>query len=83
MLAIIFWSSIRKDCIEVQETKERESRGLAFTSFTKRAVTAKKCTKKRDARAKLLFANLNQLFFLPFLLTSPSSLLKLTYQAVA
>ena len=36
MLAIIFWSSILKDCIQVQETKERESRGLAFTSFTKR-----------------------------------------------
>ena len=27
---------------------------------------AKKCTKKRDARAKLLFVNLNLLLFLPF-----------------
>ena len=45
--------------------KEKESRCLVFTSSTKReikafshrsrAVTAKKCTKKRDARAKLLF----------------------------
>ena len=38
---------------------------------------AKKCTKKRDARAKLLFCYLNLLvFFLPFSLLSPSSLLK-------
>ena len=34
--------------------------------------TAKKCTKRHDARANLFFANL-----LPFLLTSTSSLLKL------
>ena len=32
---------------------------------------------KRDARAKLLFCNLNLLAFLPFSLPSPSSLLKL------
>ena len=43
-----------------------------------RAVTAKKCTIKRDARADCCcFANLNLLLFLPFSLTSPSSLLKL------
>ena len=46
------------------------------------AATVKKCTKKRDARAKLLFCLLNlQLyctaFFFPFLLTLPLSLLKL------
>ena len=39
--------------------KEKESRCLVFTFSTfsrrSRAVTAKKCTKKRDSRAKLLF----------------------------
>ena len=46
--------------------KRKESRCLVFTSSTKReiwhfhhphsrAVTTKKCTKKRNARAKLLF----------------------------
>ena len=38
-----------------------------------RAVTAKKCTKKRDARAKLLFWLLNLLLFLTILLPSPTS----------
>ena len=41
-----------------------------------RGVTAKKCTKKRDARAKLLFCQSKLIAFLPFSLTSPSSLLK-------
>ena len=40
-------------------------------------MTAKKCTKKRDARAKLLFCVINILLFLTFSLPSPSSLLKL------
>ena len=40
-------------------------------------MTAKKCTKKRDARAKLLFCQFKPIAFLPFSLTSPSSLLKL------
>ena len=40
-----------------------------------RAVTAKKCTKKRDARAKLFWL-LNLLLFLTFSLSSPSSDLK-------
>ena len=64
--------------------KEKESCCLVFPSSTgtqearrSRAETAKKCTKKRDARAELLIANLNILLFLPFSLTSPSSLLKL------
>ena len=39
-------------------------------------MTAKKCTKKRDARAKSLFCQSKPIAFLPFLLTSPSSLLK-------
>ena len=42
-------------------------------------MTAKKCTKKRDARAKLLFCESKPIDFLPFSLTSPSSLLKLPY----
>ena len=43
-----------------------------------RAVTAKKCTrKKRDARAELLFCRSKPIAFLPLSLTSPSSLLKL------
>ena len=42
-----------------------------------RAAKVKKCTKKHDARAKLLFCLLNLLRFFPFLLTSPLSLLKL------
>ena len=50
----------------------------SFTSFFySPATTAKKCTKKRDAGAKLLFCFLNFLLFLPFSLPSPSLLLKL------
>ena len=41
------------------------------------AENAKKCTKKRDARAELLFCQSKPFAFLPFSLTSPSSLLKL------
>ena len=40
-------------------------------------VTAKKCTKKRGARAELLFCQSKSIAVLPFSLTSPSSLLKL------
>ena len=38
-------------------------------------MTAKQCTKKRDASAKLLFCQSKPIAFLPFSLTSPSSLL--------
>ena len=56
-----------------------------FTFSTKReirhfhvvVVRGKKCTKKRDARAELLFCPSQPIAFLPFSLTSPSSLLKL------
>ena len=49
-----------------------------FTSFFySHATTAKKCTKKRDARAKLLFCYSKVIAFWPFSLPSPSSLLKL------
>ena len=54
----------------------RKAWNQAF-SRRSRAVTAKKCTKKRDARAELLFCLTNPLLFLPFSLPSPSSLLKL------
>ena len=39
-------------------------------------MTAKKCTKKPDARAKLLFCQSKRIVFSPFSLMSPSSLLK-------
>ena len=40
-------------------------------------MTAEKCTKKRDARAELLFGQSKPSLVLPFSLTSPSSLLEL------
>ena len=43
-----------------------------------RAVTAKKSTKKRDARAKFLLCQSDPIAFLPFLWPSLSSLLKLS-----
>ena len=45
-------------------------------TFCNRAVTGE-CTKKRDARAELLFFQSKLIAFLPFSLTSQSSLLKL------
>ena len=67
--------------------KEKESNCLVLTSSTKReiigilhrscAVTAKKCTKKCDGRAKLLFCQPKPIALMLFSLTSPSSLLKL------
>ena len=66
--------------------KKKENRFLGFTSFIKREIgkvlrrscemTAKKCTKTRDARAKLLFCQSKPIAFSPFSLMSPSSLLK-------
>ena len=53
-----------------------KTRNQAF-SRRSRAKTGKKCTKKRDARAKLLFCSLNQLFFFTFSLLSASVDLKL------
>ena len=54
----------------------RCKKGKEAFSGRSHAVTEKKCTKKRDARAKLLFWLLNLLLFLTFLLPSPSSDLK-------
>ena len=68
--------------------KQKESCCLLFPSSTKReirqfhvvvvrATTVEKCTKNRDARAKLLFWLSKPIAFLPFSLLSPSSLRKL------
>ena len=43
---------------------------------------AKKCAKKHDAHAKLLFYNINLLLFLPFLLLSPSFLPMLPFVVI-
>ena len=58
---------------------ELSSKNAKWGTFTRcsRATTAKKCTKKRDARAKLLFCQFKPIAFLLFSLPSPSSLLKL------
>ena len=54
----------------------KENKVVVFCSRRSRAVTAKKCTKKRDARAELLFCQSKAIAFLPFSLLLPSSLLK-------
>ena len=84
-LGNFFWSWILKDCIEVQKKKKKvvtlpvhvlhDVKMPNFT-FCNRAVTGE-CTKKRDARAELLFFQSKLIAFLPFSLTSQSSLLKL------
>ena len=66
--------------VEFETTLSNSAKSLLFTFFTKgwnyelsrrsRAVTAKKCTKKRKARTE-------KYFFLPFSLLSPSPLLNL------
>ena len=78
------WSWILKDCIEVREKKKKMFAGLVFTFSSKREIRhshvvvvqrrARKCTKKCDARAKLLFSLSNLFLFLPCSLPSPSSL---------
>ena len=75
-----FWSCILKDCIEVQGNKQKVVRHSL--SRCSHAATAKKCTKERDARAKLFFYFSKFLAFLPFSLPSPSSLLKLPIASV-
>ena len=59
----------------------RPRQNVKSSTFSRcgRATTAKKyvCTKKRDARAELLFSQFNPVDFLLFSLPSPSSLLKL------
>ena len=68
----IFLELIMKDCIEIEEKNKNVSRlcsrppqNVKLGTFTwySRVVTAKKCTRKRDARAKLLFCRSNLLLF--------------------
>ena len=86
-LGNFFWSWILKDCIEVQKKKKKvvalpvhvlhKTWNKAFSRHS-HAVTGE-CTKKRDARTELLFFQSKLIAFLPFSLTSQSSLLKLRY----
>ena len=86
-LGNFFWSWILKDCIEVQKKEKKvvalpvhvlhKTWNKAFSRHS-RAVTGE-CTKKCDARADLLFFQSKLIAFLPFSLTSQSSLLKLPY----
>ena len=65
--------------------KKKESRCLVFTFSTKREIRhfhvvvvkgrQRNVPRKRDALAKLLFGQFKPIAFLPFALTSPSSLL--------
>ena len=65
MLANFFWNLILNDCIKVQEKKKevvvlcsrprQNVKLLRAVSRCSRATRAEKCTKKREARAKLLF----------------------------
>ena len=83
-LGNFFWSWILKDCIEVQKKKKKVVALLVHKTWNKafsrhsRAVTGE-CTKKRDARAELLFFQSKLIAFLPFPLMSQSSLPKLPY----
>ena len=88
MLAIFLEKIKKEDCIKVQEKKRkfvvlcsRPRQNVKSGTFSRccRATTAKKyvCPKKRDARAELLFCQLNSINFLLFSLPSPSSLRKL------
>ena len=82
-----FLEWIPEEWIEVEEKKKKEKRKFLSCvhvvhktwdwSFSRRscAVTAKKCTKKRDAPAELFFGQSKPVAFLSFSLTSPCSLL--------
>ena len=79
-----------KDCIKVQE-KQRKVFSHVFTSSTKSeirhfhvvgAATAKKCTKKHDSRATLLFNQSETIAFFPFSLPSAPSLLKVPHEGL-
>ena len=67
-----FWNWILKDCIKVQEKKKK-----IIVLCSRCTMTAKKCTKMRDAHAKLLFCSYHPTAFLAFSMLSPFSLLKL------
>ena len=77
-LSRLFLSKFRKrkrkllPCVPILNKTGNEA-----LSRCSRATTAKKCTKKRDARTKLLFCQSKPIAFFPLSLLSPSSLLKL------
>ena len=68
-----FFPELNSKGLYLSSEQEKLIRCLVFTSFIKRdkkefsrrsrAVTANKCTKKRDARTKLLFCFINLLLF--------------------
>ena len=70
-----FWSSIPKDCIKVEKKKKEvvvlcsrsQQKVKLGSSCHSRAMMAKKCTKKCDAHAKLLFCQSKPTVFLPTL----------------
>ena len=81
MMAIFFRGWILKGCIWVHERKKkisvfcsRKIRTFHVVVVQRRQRNEQK--KKRDARARLLFYQSKPYCFLPFSLTSPSSLLK-------
>ena len=86
-----FWSWILKDCIKVQEKKNkvvvlclRSTQNVKLLRFSRRcrAVTVKKFIKSLMHLQSCYFANLNILLFLPFSLMSPSPLLKAPYDTI-
>ena len=91
ILAIFFWSWILKDFLEVQEKKKevtvlrsRPTQNVKLEFFMWQSCSGGKeiykCTKKRDARAELLFCQSKPITFnWPFSLASPSSLLTLPF----
>ena len=73
------WSWIPKSLSQSKREKENfvcKTWNSVF-SRRRRAVPAKKCTKKRDARAKLLFCWLKLLFFFTFSMASLLSYIEL------
>ena len=54
-LILVNFSVVEFKRTYLSSEREKENLCVVFTYFTKRATTAKKCTDKRDARAKLLF----------------------------
>ena len=81
MLADFSGVKILRDCIEVQEKKRKSSCVLVLhqaLSHCSHALMTKKCTKKCDAHAELLFCQSKPIAFLRFSLMSLPSLLKVT-----
>ena len=84
---LLFFLELNSKRLYRSSGKDKESRCLEFTSFTKRIIMRflvvvvpwrqGNCTKKRDARTDLLFCQSKPISFLPFSLTSASSLLTL------